>query len=123
MDIDFTLILNKQYLTYYELNKKLDILQINKIDLVNEQNNISLNIYDDKIYDEIINIFEHINELYIHNIYGNNTSFITVYNNIIICIENNIDYNYSYLIFTYNKNNINNADLELLYNIFNFLIK
>jgi len=50
-------------------------------------------------------------------------SYITIYNNIVICLEDDTDCNYSNLIFTYDKNNINNSDIELLYNIFNFLIK
>jgi hypothetical protein len=116
--MNFKLLLNKQNFTHIELTKKLDILQDNKKYLVNEQNKMLVNIYD-----MIIDIFEYINESYIHNIYGNYTSYITIYNNIIICIEYDTDYNYSNLIFTYNKNNINNNDLELLYNIFKFLIK
>jgi hypothetical protein len=121
--MNFKLLLNKQNFTHIELTKKLDILQDNKKYLVNEQNKMLVNIYDDEKYDMIIDIFEYINESYIHNIYGNYTSYITIYNNIIICIEDDTDYNYSNLIFTYNKNNINNNDLELLYNIFKFLIK
>jgi len=49
----------------------------------------------------IVDIFECINEEYIHNIYGNYMSYITIYNNIIICLEDDTDYNYSNLIFTY----------------------
>ena len=49
----------------------------------------------------IVDIFECINEEYIHIIYGNYMSYITIYNNIIICLEDDTDYNYSNLIFTY----------------------
>ena len=41
----------------------------------------------------IVDIFECINEEYM--------SYITIYNNIIICLEDDTDYNYSNLIFTY----------------------
>jgi hypothetical protein len=112
---------NKQNFTYIELTKKINILQENKIDLVNEQNKILVNVYDDEIYNKIINIFECINESYIDNIYGNYTSHITIYNNIIICIEDDTDYNYSYLTFTYNKNNIISY-LMVIYYLFNYYL-
>ncbi len=121
--MNFIFLLDKQNFTYIELTQKLNILQENKKDLVNERNKILVIVYDDEIYDMIINIFECINELYVSNIYGSYTSYITIYNNIIICIENDTDFNYSNLIFTYNINNINNNDLKLLYYIFKFLIK
>lgn len=62
---------------------------------------ILIDIHNDTIYDMIVDIFECINEEYIHNIYGNYMSYITIYNNIIICLEDDTDYNYSNLIFTY----------------------
>lgn len=118
-----TLLLNnKQNFTLIELSKKLNILQDDK-DLINESNIIIVDIHDDKIMDMVIDIFECINESYIHNTYGNYRSYKTIYNNIIISIQDDKNYNYSILIFTYNKNNINKSDLESLYNIFKFLIK
>jgi hypothetical protein len=121
--MNFTLLLNnKQNFTLIELTKKLNILQENIQDLINENNKILVNIHDDKIMDMIINIFECINESYIHNTSGNYRSYITIYNNIIISIQDHTDHNYFILIFTYNKNNINNSDLESLYKIFKFLI-
>jgi len=114
---------NKQNFTLIELTKKLNIIQENKNVLTNENNKNLIDIHNDTIYDKIVDIFECINETYIHNIYGNYMSYITIYNNIVICLEDDTDYNYSNLIFTYDKNNINNNDIELLYNIFNFLIK
>ena len=56
---------------------------------------ILIDIHNDTIYDMIVDIFECINEEYIHNIYGNYMSYITIYNNIIICLEDDTDYNYS----------------------------
>jgi uncharacterized protein YabN with tetrapyrrole methylase and pyrophosphatase domain len=94
--MNFKLLLNKQNFTYIELTKKLDILQENKKDLVEEQYKILVNIYDDEKNDMIEDILECINEEYIHNIYGNYTSYITIYNNIIISIEDEFDYNYDY---------------------------
>ena len=122
--MNFKLLLNKQNFTEIELNKKLDIVQYNKEDFVEERNKILVNIYDDdeKNLDMIIDIFECINEEYIHNIHGNYESYITIYNNIHISIKTDTDNNYFELFFRYNKNNINNNDLELLYNIFKFLI-
>ena len=121
--MNYKLLLNKQNFTKIELNKKLGIVQFNKEDFVEEQNKILVNIFnDDENLNMIIDIFECINEEYIHNIYGNYESYITIYNNIKICIDTDTDDNYSELFFTYNKNNINNNDLELLYNIFKFFI-
>ena len=122
--MNFTLLLNnKQNFTLIELSKKLNIFQENIKDLINENNKILVDIHDDKIMDMIIDIYKCINESYIHNTYGNYKSYITIYNNIIISIQHDINYNYSLLVFTYNKNNINYSDLESLYNIFKFLIK
>ena len=115
--------MSKQNFTLIELSKKLNILQENIKDLINENYKILVDIHDDKIMDMIIDIFRCINESYIHNTYGNYKSYTTIYNNIIISIQHDTNYNYSILIFTYNKNNINNSDLESLYNIFKFLIK
>jgi hypothetical protein len=114
---------NKQNYTNIELTKKLDLIQKDKIILTQIQNKILVNIYEDKIYDKIIDIFEHINKYYIYNQYGNNTEYITIYNDIIICIENDTDYNYSYLNFIFVKTNTSNNDLELLNDIFKFLIE
>ena len=102
---------NKQNFTLIELTKKINIIQENKKVLINENNKILIDIHNDTIYDMIVDIFECINEEYIHNIYGNYMSYITIYNNIIICLEDDTDYNYSNLIFTYDKNNINNNNL------------
>ena len=51
--MNFKLLLNKQNFTHIELTKKLDILQDNKKYLVNEQNKMLVNIYDDEKYDMI----------------------------------------------------------------------
>jgi len=117
------LIINKQNFTLIELTEKFNIILQNEKVLINENNKILINIHNDTIYHKIVDIFECINEKYIHNIYGNYMSYITIYNNIVIYLEDDTDYNYSNLIFEYDKNNINNSDIELLYNIFNFLIK
>ena len=45
-----------------------------------------------------------------------------MYNNIIIDIEFDTDSKNSYLTFIYNKHSVNNNDVELLSNIFNFLL-
>lgn len=121
--MDFIHIFNKQNYTNIELTEKLNLIQKNKTNLTQMQNKILVNIYDDNIYVKLIDIFEHINKYYIFNQYGNNTEHITIYNDIIISVENDTDYNYSYLNFTCDKTNANNNNLELLNNIFNFLIK
>ncbi len=120
MDIE---LLNKQNYTYTELNKKLNLIQKDKDNLIYITNKILVNIYEDYIYDKIIDIFEQINEEYIVNTYGNFLEYIIVYNNIIIDIENDIDYDIFNLTFILNKNDINSSDLELLHNFFKFLVK
>lgn len=115
-------LLNKQCYNYAELTNKLNSIQKNKSNLISTQYKILVNIYDDKIYDKIIDIFDKINDCYILNIYGNNTVYITIYNDIIIHIENDTDYNYSYLSLRYNENDVNKNDLNIICNIFKFLI-
>ena len=116
------MILNKQNYKRAELNNKLYLIQKDKKDLIYIKNEIIVNIYEDDIYDKIIDIFEKINEDYI-SIYGSNINeLITMYNNIIIDIVFDTDSKNSYLTFIYNKHSVNNNDVELLSNIFNFLL-
>jgi hypothetical protein len=114
--------LNKQNYTRPELNNKLYLIQRDKEDLIYIKNKIIVNIYEDDIYDKIIDIFEKINEDYI-SIYGSEINeLIMIYNNIIIDIEFDTVNKDSYLIFIYNKNSVINDDIKLLSNVFKFLL-
>jgi hypothetical protein len=117
-------ILTKQNYTCIELTKLLDLIYEDEENLVSEQIEI-VNILEHEIYDRIKDIFEYINENYFEYDYGKNIEFKTIYNNIIICINNNnyFDKNYSYFILKYNKNNINKDDLDKIYDVFKFLVK
>ena len=122
--LNYTLVDLKQNYNDIELKLKLKLIYEDKINLVHISNDIILNIYEDKIYDKIIDILEHINTNYIYNQYGNNTEYIVIYNNIIVSISNDTDNEYSYLEFTYNKNiSWCKMDLTLLLDVFKFLLK
>lgn len=117
-------ILTKQNYTDLELTKLLELIYEDEENLVSEQTEIE-NILDHEIYDKIVLIFNYINKNYFEYYYGKNIEFKTIYNNIIICINNTnyFDKNNSYFTLKYNKNNINKDDLDKIYNIFKFLVK
>ena len=73
------MILNKQNYKRAELNNKLYLIQKDKKDLIYIKNEIIVNIYEDDIYDKIIDIFEKINEDYI-SIYGSNINELIYFN-------------------------------------------
>jgi hypothetical protein len=112
-------LLKKQNYSYRDLLNTLDKLQDkNNVEVKYE---IIVDIFDDEIYDLMTDLLYCINEEYIENIYGKYTSFVTIYNNIIICIED--DDMYCNLIFRYDEKKIKNNDLELLCDVFKFLYK
>jgi hypothetical protein len=77
---------------------------------------------DDEMFESIHSIFSYIYEDFLNENYGKFVNFMVIYNNILIWYEYNTDYDYSNLQFLYKKEDIDENDMDVLKNIFAFMM-
>jgi len=71
----------------------------------------------------MIDIVDYIYEDYIDNTYDEYWQITTLYNNIVITLQNDCDITDSYIEFDYIDEEINKNDLEILKEVFAFIMK
>ena len=77
---------------------------------------------DDEMFESIHSIFSYIYEDFLNENYGKFVNFMVIYNNILIWYEYNTDYDYSNLQFLYKKEDIDENDMDVLKNVFAYMI-
>jgi len=112
--------LRKQTYSRKEFNDKINLILNNK--------NKKTEKYPcckrtDLIIETMIDIVDYIYEDYIDNTYDKYWQIITLYNNIVITLQNDCDITDSYIEFDYINEEINKNDLEILKEVFAFIIK
>lgn len=112
--------LMKQKYSRKEFNDKINLIINNKNKIIEKYD---CENWSDLIFENIINIADYIYEDYINNTYDTYFQIITLYNNIIINIENDCDISISHIEFNYIEDEINKNDLKVLKEVFAFFIK
>jgi len=112
--------LKKQTYTEKEFNDKINLILNNKNKMTEKYPCIERS----KLVNEtIIDIVDYIYEDYIDNTYDKYWQIITLYNNIVITLQNDCDITDSYIEFIYIDEEINKNDLEILKEVFAFIMK
>ena len=112
--------LRKQTHSKKEFNDKINLILNNKNKTTEKYPCIERT---DLIIETIIEIVDYIYENYIDNTYDEYWQIITLYNNIVITLQNDCDITDSYIEFDYIDGEININDLKILKEVFAFIMK
>ena len=112
--------LRKQTYSRKEFNDKINLILNNKNKTTEKYPCIKRT---DLIIETMIDIVDYIYEDYIDNTYDDYWQIITLYNNIVITLQNDCDITDSYIEFDYINEEINKNDLEILKEVFAFIMK